>query len=275
MVTWNLIMLIALLGAAAIGASFSRELPPLTPSALVNALTGLFGPSINLSLFFLRDLFVSTAIIVLTWRYIRDYLWVALGVVFVVTIFKLTDPIIFRPTILLFMLAGCTLRAQHIPLSSLAKPPVFFFGILGSGTVLLACHYLLETHGGPVSDIQNIARRGMLVFAVIAVAVLIGHSKRLQAFFDHLEPVAFLAYLSHALLAKLIWIAMAPLGLSLMGPSYLFYFFMAPMLMFALVFPLHALINALRMPLPIFLQGKSAKKPKKNRSEPMLGFRLR
>ncbi|MEL7454414.1 MAG: acyltransferase [Pseudomonadota bacterium] len=257
--TWNLLMLVALLGFTTMGASVNRALPPLTPLGMTDAITGLFGPSINLSLFFLRDLFVSSALLVLLWRCIRSHLALALAAVFVLTVFELTAPIIFRPTILLFMLMGCALRAKRFPLSSFAVPKTVICGLLCSGAVWLGGSFI-GVHDGPGAEILNIAKRTMLVFAMIAFSVALGRSKAVQAFFDRLEPVAYLAYLSHVMLSKLIWIAMSAAGLTLTEPSYLFYFFAAPVIIFAMALPLQRLINALPGCLPTLLKGKPAPK---------------
>ncbi len=256
MIAWNLVMLLAIVGASLVGLSIDRGVPQLTPLAMINALTGAFGPSINLSLFFLRDLFVSSALLIIIWRYIKDYLGWALAIVLILTVFELTAPVIFRPTILLFMLAGCVLRAKGIPLITLANGQWMFLGILLSAGIFAMCQFT-GAADGPGAAVQNISKRIMLVFATIAVAVAMARSARLQLFFDRLEPVVFLAYLSHVLIAKVIWIVMSGVGVTLMGPSYLVYFFATPMLVFLIAFPMRVVLDALPSPVPTIFKGKS------------------
>ena len=257
MAFWNMITLIAMLISTAMGISLSGRILPVTLFEIINSITGLFGPSINLSLFFLRDLFVSSMLLALLWRYIQDHLEVTLVAVVVVTVFDLTAPVVFRPTILLFMMAGCALRVKRIHISSLAVPQTLVYGLLISGAVYLVCTFIaLDTQ--PIVEVKNIAKRTMLLFVIIALAVAIGRSKHLQSLFDRLEPVTFLAYLSHTLLAKLIWIAMSAAGINLMERSYLIYFFTAPIIVFFIALPMQRLILTLPALPQILLRGKSA-----------------
>ena len=109
-----------------------------------------------------------------------------------------------------------------------------------------------------VAEMANIAKRALLVFGVVTLAFAIGRRRKLQAFFDRFEPMAFLSYLSHALLAKVIWIAMAAAGVTLAGPSYMVYFLGAPVLVFLIALAARPAIEALPAPLPLLLKGKAA-----------------
>jgi predicted neutral ceramidase superfamily lipid hydrolase len=128
--------------------------------------------------------------------------------------------------------------------------------LLISGAVYLICSFIaLDTQ--PIVEVKNIAKRTILLFVIIALAVAIGHIKILQALFDRLEPVAFLAYLSHVLLAKLVWIAMSAAGINMMDRSYLIYFFTAPIIVYIIVLPMQSLILTLPALPQILLRGKS------------------
>ena len=259
MITWNLILLLMVLGASAVGVHLGLKLPAATPLGLANALTGVLGASFNSPLSFLRDLFVASLLLVLFWRPIRRHLMLALVIVLGLSVFELTAPVVLRPTILLFMLGGCALRVNRIQLSEMARAKPLFCGILCSGLVFLACHFA-GTDQGPIAALENIAKRVALSFAMIALALAIGRSSHVQAVFDLFEPVAFLAYLSHTILAKLIWVLMGGVGVDIMGPSYLIYFFTAPALVFILCLPMRWIIDFLPAPLPVLVKGKPSRK---------------
>jgi len=116
MMAWNGIGLLAVLTATLAGIRLSEvSLADLaSPLGLLDGVTGLSGPTVNLSLFFLRDLFVASVLLALLWPVLRHRLGLALAVVLLLTVCKATAPVIFRPSILLFMLAGCALRARGI-----------------------------------------------------------------------------------------------------------------------------------------------------------------
>lgn len=263
MMGWNLVGLVAILLGMLAGLRFAEVDPAsfATPFGLLNAVTGLFGPSVNLSLFFLRDLFAATVLLALFWPLLHRHLGLALAVVLLLTVFDLTAPVIFRPSILLFMLAGCALRARGHRLSDLAAPRLAVPGLLTAGLVLGLCLLLRGGGPGPLSELQNIAKRAALVFAVLVLAFAIGRRPGLQAFLDRFEPVAFLSYLSHVLLAKLLWLAAGAAGITLNGPSYLIYFFGAPMLVFGLALLAQPAVDALPGPLPLLIKGKAAAGP--------------
>ena len=96
-----------------------------------------------------------------------------------------------------------------------------------------------------------------LIGAAITLSLVIGAYPRIQAVFDRYEPVAFLAYLSHFLLVKVIWIGMSLAGATLMGAGYLVYFFIAPALVFLVARAVYPLIDVLPAPLPVLIKGKA------------------
>lgn len=265
MMVWNLIGVAAILAGTRLGLALAEATPQdlLTPLGLLDGVTGLAGPTVNLSLFFLRDLFASSVLLALLWPLLRRHLGLGLAVVLALTVFDATQPVIFRPAILLFMLAGCALRAWGFGIGDLATRRLAVPGLLATLAVFVLCQ-MSPGHDPWLAALQNLAKRALLVFAVVALALAIGRNRRLQAFFDRLEPVAFLSYLGHVLLAKALWIAFAAAGVTLRGPSYLLYFVGAPVLVFALALAVRPLVEALPAPLPLLLKGKApeaAKRP--------------
>lgn len=259
MMVWNGIGLLAVLTATLAGIRLSevRLEDVASPLGPLDGITGLFGPTLNLSLFFLRDLFVASVLLALFWPVLRRRIGLALAVVLLLTVCRATAPVIFRPSILLFMLAGCALRARGFGLDRLAAPRLALPGAAVALAVFAACLVLGGTRP-EIVEIRDIARRALLVFGVLALAFALGRRPKVQAVFDRLEPVAFLAYLGHALLAKVIWLAMAAAGVTLAGPSYLVYFLGAPVLVFLIALAARPAIEALPAPLPLLLKGKAA-----------------
>ena len=188
MMTWNVVGLLAILAAALAGRpAAGLVLAGLaTPLGLLNGLTGLSGPTVNLSLFFLRDLFAATVLLALLWPLLRNHLGPALAVTLALAVFEVTAPVIFRPTILLFMLAGCALRVRHVALGDLAAPRRALPGLLAAGLVFCLC---LLGDGSALAALQNVAKRVMLFFAVLGPAVALGRHPRIQAFFDRINEI--------------------------------------------------------------------------------------
>ena len=124
MMVWNLTGILAILLGSLAGINVAEIMVAelLSPLALLNGITGLLGPTVNLSLFFLRDLFVSSLLLALLWPLLQRHLGLALVAVLVLSVFDATAPVIFRPSILLFMLAGCALRTGGLGLDALAAP---------------------------------------------------------------------------------------------------------------------------------------------------------
>ena len=89
--------------------------PESDPLAL---LTGLTGPTANLSLFFLRDLFVSSILVWLLRPLLAALPLPVLGLLGVVTVFDLAAPLVFRPSILFFVAAGAAHATRSETLSS-------------------------------------------------------------------------------------------------------------------------------------------------------------
>lgn len=264
MAVWNLVTIAAILVAHSAGFSFVADrVDGLdTPMKLLNAVTGLNGPTIDLSLFFLRDLFVSGALIALCWPAIRRTPLIAVGVVLVLTTFDLTAPIVFRPAILLFLLIGCVARDNGIRLSRMVRPDVVVVTLAGWAVVYFLLPWLVDGIGLtmgkdslPIRNLKDVTKRAGLVVAVLCIGYYIGRGK-LRPLFDPLAPVAYLSYLSHGIVVKLIWWIMAFAGIRLATPSYLLYFFMAPLLVFLLALLALPLIDRLPPPLPALIKGK-------------------
>lgn len=258
MLTWNLIFLVAAMSLAIIGFN-SSVIPSLAdPLEMLNAVTGILGPTANESLFFMRDLFVSSVVIALLWGIIRYAPLVSLAVVMVLTLFDLLEPLIFRPMILLFMLAGCILQEKGRSLQEIAAPrsaiPVMLACMLlsilvGAGSAILPGWLELE--------MGNMLLRVGLTVGMLMVALFCvrwGLHKQVTSY----EPSAYLVYLSHVLLAKFLWEVFRAAGATTQNFGYVAFFFVTPFVIFWLA--RSAMPGLRRLPgvLPRILTGKES-----------------
>lgn len=256
MLTWNLIFILAALSLALVGVR-SDVVPSLSaPVRLISSITGLFGPTANLSLFFIRDLFVCSVILAALWGVIGRAPYVALALAAVLAVLDMLEPVVFRPTILVFMLAGCILRKDGIRLERVAAPRI-------AVPTLLICAILLAgvRIGDPAlpqrisTDLQNLLLRASLIAAVLMLAsycVRRGLHKPITAY----APSAFLAYLSHVLIAKFFWELSDALGADVDNYGYVAYFILMPFVVFWIARLSLPLIRRLPGILPQLLTGK-------------------
>ena len=256
MMTWNVIFIAAAIIFLLLGAN-PDVLPDFRdPMAVVNAVTGVLGPTANYSLFFIRDLFVSSALIMLAWPLLRRAPIMLLVLVAGLTLFKLTEPVIFRPMILLFMLSGCLLHEKGLRLHELAVPRIALPIILGCFllSVLVGAEAALLP-GVLVTETRGFLLRLALIATILMIArvfVMRGMDAAVSAF----ESGAYLTYLSHVLLAKFLWEVFSAAGTNPNGVAYILYFLVTPVVIFWTA--RYAVTPLRRLPgfLPRMLTGK-------------------
>ena len=118
MLSWNLLFCLLRIGKA-VALDQPEEILLLQPeSDPLALLTGLTGPTANLSLFFLRDLFVSALLVWLLRPLLAARPLPVLGALAVVTVFDLTQPLVFRPSILFFVAAGAAYATRSETLTA-------------------------------------------------------------------------------------------------------------------------------------------------------------
>lgn len=233
-----------------------------TPLGVVNGLTGFLGETFNMSLFFLRDLFVSAVLIAALWRWIAPVLPVVIAVVFALTVFDAMEPVVFRPTILLFMLFGCWLCDREMSLRRLSAPLCILLSA-GVYLVLFWCKEHLETDTAAMVELVNIAKRCLLLCLVAWVAFYIVEKPSVLAVLLPFESVSYLSYLSHVVFAAVAWRVMVHAGLvDLSGASYMIYFFGTPVLVFLFARAARPILDGLPGPLQIMIQGKNRRRRK-------------
>jgi fucose 4-O-acetylase-like acetyltransferase len=254
MMTWSVVFLAVLL----IG-RFGFEEPlrslDLTALGLLDAITGLFGPTVNLSLFFLRDLFASMVLVIVCLGAIRRAPWVAIGVALVIALFDLLEPVVFRPSILFFVVTGTALASRGIAPRTLARPIVFLPGL----GVCLAAYALLSSGDWASHQLQreslDLLRRSTLTLAMLALAgglARFGIGRTLAG----MGGSVFESYLMHSTLISVAWIVWQKFMGTAMEPSYLAFFFLAPVGAMAAGALFGAVADGLPAPVQILVRGK-------------------
>ncbi|MEM8787738.1 MAG: acyltransferase [Pseudomonadota bacterium] len=205
MVTWSAVKILMVLVLVLVeGGSFADWLEREGLNSLkgwANDLFALTDQPANLPLGFLRDLFVSIVLVRLLVPAL-PWLWpVVLAVTLVLTLFRLTEPVVLRPSILLFVLAGACFALSGRPLRALSRPKV---AIPAAGlllTVFLAATLMPPDTPILAEEIPNIAKRATLVFAILLVTDQIVRRAKLP----ELAPVRqllFLIFLTHGLVSQ-------------------------------------------------------------------------
>lgn len=257
MVTWNIIFIAAAAAFMLMGAN-PDVLPDFQdPVSVLNAITGALGPTANLSLFFIRDLFISSMLIVMGWPVLKRAPILCLFIVIGITLSKSTEPVIFRPMILLFMLSGCFLHEKGCHLHQFAAPRVAL-------PIILACFafsIFINLQSDLFSEVLMAQMRGVVLrLSLIVTILMIARecvNRKFHSTVSKFERGAYLTYLSHILLAKLFWEIFSAFGASPNGFSYVVYFLVTPFLIF---FAATSMVNPLRrLPgaLPIILTGRN------------------
>ena len=177
MLTWNLIFCILQIGKVVITGKADDSILLRPDSNLLAALTGLTGPPANLSLFFLRDLFVSALLIQAVRPILNARAWLVLGVLAVVTVFDLAAPVIFRPSILFFVAAGAIYARRSATLSDqLSGRTIVVVTVLLAASLLVVA-YLLRKEAGPMRELEDLFAGLFLVILVLVTSAVIAGTR--------------------------------------------------------------------------------------------------
>lgn len=196
----------------------------LDPSEPVPAFTaGILEPTVNLSLWFLRDLFVSLLLVRIGLPVLlRAPALVFAGLV-VVAVRDLAEPLVFRPSILLFVATGAFIGTRSTLSGWLTvERAALALALLGGAHVAL--RFL------PAADAlaaSNLIWRAALVVAVLMLTQrLVGTG--VGAFLAPWERRIFETYLLHGPLFGVLWFGWEAFVGGPMDASYLLFFALAP-----------------------------------------------
>lgn len=254
MLVWNLLFVsLLLIKVKIIGAESGNDFTS-GDASVVAALTGLTGPTANLSLFFLRDLFIAGLILHALRRWILNFPVAALALAVVVTLLDIAEPVLFRPAILVFLLAGAIWagRTARLPARPdwrwmVAAGAAFATIMLIKGTTINALELGREA--------INLLSRAMLTGLVLAVAAVLaatGAGRRIAL----LERHIFETYLMHVPFISTLWFAWSALIGSAETSSYLLFFLGAPLVALAAGQAIGRLIDLLPTSAQRLLRGR-------------------
>lgn len=227
----------------------------LGAESLANAWAGITGPTANLSLFFLRDLFVASLLLRLAVPLIERAPVVVAVAVLVGVSGDTLRPLIFRPAILQFLFFGALAARFGFTLTGLARPLVALsLGYLLSVAGLAAA----EQAGNPLLqglNLPGLLRRAGVSFLVLALAaVLLARAPGLGL--HRAGRYAYLAYLMHVPVLGILWVPWRGLVGGPDDRSYLLFYLFAPVLVFALAVRLGAALDRAPGVVQMALRGR-------------------
>lgn len=227
----------------------------LDAESLANAWAGITGPTANLSLFFLRDLFVGSLILRAALPLVARAPAAVAAAVFVAAQGQTLEPLIFRAPILQFLVFGAVAARLGYTLTGLARPLVALpIGYLLSVASLAA--FSQPTNPLFLSlNLPALAMRAGVSFLLLAFtrAAMAG-TRRLGL--HHLGRHAYLAYLMHVPLFGLLWVVWRSLVGGPLEPSYVVYFLVGPAVAFAAAVPVGLALDRAPRVLQIALRGR-------------------
>lgn len=232
----------------------------LDAGSLANAWAGVTGPTANLSLFFLRDLFVASLILRIAAPLIdRAPIAVAVAAV-VVASGDALQPLIFRASILQFVFFGALAARLGYDLTGISRPLValsfgYLFSVAGLALPSSSGNPLLQTLHLPI-----LLRRIGVSFLVLAfAAALIARAPGLGL--HRAGRHAYLAFLMHVPLLGILWAFWRGF---VGGPderSYLGFYLFAPIVVFAFAVLLGGALDRAPRVVQMALRGRIVERP--------------
>lgn len=216
MVLWNALAIVLVSGAAMAGWIYAPR--PVSVWWTVNELFCLYTPDdINVQIPFLRDLFVCMLAVPLLVRWPDRALWAVAGLALVWSLAPVWVPVLQRPSILLFFVAGMLAR-RHGLAAWMASRPLM---LMASPYVAMAAFKIWLEGVGIDSGINNpvflsavdLVMRAATAIFFWALAWRVAVS-RIAPLLLRVEPYMFLAFCAHLIM---IWLA-GPLIGRVSGP---------------------------------------------------------
>lgn len=224
-----------------------------SPMSQIDAIFGLTDSTANYALFFLRDLFVSLVLLRLILPLLPRFGIPLLGLMTVLTLGGLTDPVLFRPSILLFALFGAWWSARGFGLADLERGPWLLVAFLCG-----ALHTVIEMMGTDVPLIAALSELAMRVALAVVMLWVTGRLARTGAAgrIARLGRFTFLAYLAHIPLNGMTWVIWQKVVGSATEPSYLLFYVFNPILALACAAAIYQLLRIMPGAVQIALAGK-------------------
>ena len=221
----------------------------------LNAWVGLTGPTANLSLFFIRDLIVSTLVVRTFFPLLRRAPILVVAMVLPLAFFDTLDPILFRPTILIFVALGAVSNRAGLTIPRFAQPRT----AVPLGFLFVISAHLIMTNFADV-HLTNLAHnfigRAGLGFFILTLsgAFLVGEGGRSYAY---ISRHCFLAYLSHVPVIGVFWVVWQRVVGGAQDPSYVIFYLMMPPIIMTLAVMCGRGLDHMPTGFQIVMRGKS------------------
>lgn len=258
MLFWSALFIILAVGKEVIVGSPATAIRNIGNGRLawMNAWVGLTGPTANESLFFIRDLVVATMLIRLAAPVQKRWPWLVFGLALGAALFRHTQPVLFRPNILLFMVLGSLAAQNALTISKISAPgKAVAIGLaLTLVTVVMARGGFV--HSTPIGTVFDLIRRagiGFLVLALSAAVVRIWPTNPIISFGRH----SFLAYLSHSTIFGVMWVGWTHVVGRENQASYVAFYLLAPPLVFAMAVYAGNRLDRAAAPVQLCVRGKA------------------
>lgn len=225
---------------------------------LVSLILAIDRQPANQPIGFLRDLFVTIVLLTLLRPLAARWGLLLLALFLPLAAFDATWPVILRPSIALFALAGFVCAAHGWTLSTLATPRIAL-PVIGVLLLAFVLSLVLPIPSAVLAEeAPNLTKRALLVMLMlVAGAALARHWSHLPV--ARMRTVMFVTFLSHGIVTEILGLAYTGLGGSLLSPVYLIFFFAVPPILLAVGAVGTAIIARLPGWAQLLLRGASLK----------------
>ena len=261
MLTWNFIGVALMIagGVLALGMPLTDTLAQLELDTIEGALNKMLGLADKPALVpytFLRDFFVSAVLARLALPLFRKAPLPVLAAVMLVAVFRAGDPVLLRPSILLFLLLGMYAAMSGWRIREMSRASISLPIALGLAVAWTLAELFLPDGASWQAEIPNLLRRAMLV------AFLLWASDRLMALFQfenvgRWRKLVFDVYLTHAVTSLVMDILWKASGISYMSPLYVLFYAGCILTFIAVGCLTHVMLNHAPRPLQIIVRGSA------------------
>ncbi|MEO1314869.1 MAG: hypothetical protein AAFV27_13480, partial [Pseudomonadota bacterium] len=149
---------------------------------------------------------------------------VILAVVLVLSLFRAMEPVVLRPSILLFVLAGAYLATTRWTLSDFSAARVALPATAVLLLLSIGARYLPISHPELAAELPNLTARASLVFLIMWVAGGLAARSNVDEF-GWIRSLLFLTFLSHSIVSQVLGEVIQRLPIDLMDPIYMVFYF--------------------------------------------------
>jgi hypothetical protein len=260
MVTWNFIKVIMVAALVVLeGGTFLNVLERLEISSLLSALNSVFAITdtpANITISFLRDFFISLVLARMLVPFMRQFGLIIVTIALALAVFKATDPIILRPSVLFFVLLGVYSGQKGWSLSRLANWKIS----LPIAGILFAMFLFSLTFSYSNSDLgeelPNLLKRSSLIFFLLWLSLVIARRFELKNIASF-RSLLYLTYLSHGMTSQVLGVLWKFSGTDNHSPVYLVYFFANIVAFFLIAVLLNRMLPSFPRRAQIILSGRA------------------